>query len=68
MDVSQIYLELYKYELELEVMLPPHNIIANSIPFGTLKLSTYFYDIFIDMVIRNEKKYEKVAKVEEPNI
>lgn len=66
-DISQIYLEIYKYKSKLEVTLSFHNVSIDSFLFGIPKPSAHFCDTFIEIATKNKAKYKKIKQEEEAN-
>lgn len=67
-DLDQISLEVHKYELDLEVVLPPYNKTAGNSLLGIPSLSARACDAFVNVAIKNEVMYKQTAREEETKI
>lgn len=67
LDIAQAYLQIHKYDLDLEVELPPPWSTA-SFRASIFFPSTQACAEFVETTVKNEAKYEETAQIEESEI
>lgn len=67
-DLGQISLEVHKYELNSEVVLPPYNKTAGRFSLGTFPISALDCAVFIDIATKNKVIYKQNVRKEEAKI
>lgn len=65
--MAQAYLQIHKYDLDLEVELPPPWFTASSC-VGIFSLSAQARAEFVETTVKNEAKCEEAAQIEESEI